>query len=184
MKKYFLILGLSIILAGVISSCKKDPLDALREEELAKLDKYITDNNLTSAKDNASGIYFKLLQTSSDTTQIRTGYRVDIYFDFTLIDGTDLPYLTTQDKYGHNYDEFAFYIDASNVSTDNYMQQISGLHKGLKKMKPGEKAFMIIPSELAFKAIDKSTIGVPRFSTLIGTVTVVRVLTPEQQKEL
>jgi FKBP-type peptidyl-prolyl cis-trans isomerase 2 len=95
-----------------------------------------------------------------------------------------LPYLTTEDKYGHNYDVFAFYVDATNVSSDNYIQQIAGLHRALKKMKVGEKAFVVIPSELAFKALDKSIIGISRFSTLLATVTVVSALTPEQLQDL
>jgi FKBP-type peptidyl-prolyl cis-trans isomerase len=184
MKQYLFILGLFVTLTSVISSCKEDPFDALREDELAALNTYITANDLENTKDDATGIYFKLLETSSDTTQIRSGYRANLHFNFTLIDGTALPYLTTEDKYGHNYDVFAFYVDATNVSSDNYIQQIAGLHRALKKMKVGEKAFIVIPSELAFKALDKSIIGISRFSTLLATVTVVSALTPEQLQDL
>jgi hypothetical protein len=181
MKQYLVILGLLVLLIGGISSCKKDPLDALRENELTLLDKYIKDNNLTSYKDS-TGIYFKKLVENTDATVKKIGsrYKANIYFKFTLIDGTALPFLTTEDKYGHNYEEFAFYVDDPNVSTDNYIQQIAGLHWGLKKMKAGEKAFMVIPSELAFKAVDKSIIGIPRFSTLLATVTVVSAFSPEE----
>jgi hypothetical protein len=42
----------------------------------------------------------------------------------------------------------------------------------------------VIPSQLAFKALDKkATLGIPRFSTLLATVHVVRAYSPEQQKE-
>lgn len=183
MRRYLLILGFSVLLISVFSSCKKDPLDALREDELTMLDKYIKDNNLSDAKDE-SGIYFKMLQTSTDTTQIRSGYKVMIYFDISLIDDTTVVF-TTGDGKGHNYEEFSFYVDVNNtVVNSSYVQQIAGLHKGLKKMKVGEKAFMVIPSELAFKAIDYSSIGIPRFSTLLATVTIRSALSPEEQKDL
>jgi hypothetical protein len=181
MKQYLLILGLLVVLVSAFS-CKKDPLDALRADELTMLDKYIKDNNLADTKDD-SGIYFKLLQSSTDTTQIRSGYKVQIYFNVTLIDSAVV--FTTEDGKGHNYEEFSFYVDVSNtVVNSSYVQQIAGLHKGLKKMKVGEKAFMVIPSELAFKAVDNSSIGVPRFSTLLATVTIKSALSPEQQKDL
>jgi len=183
MKQYLFILGLFVLITSVTSSCKKSTLDAMRDDELAALNEYITTNDLAGAKDD-SGIYFKILETSTDTTQIRSGYRADIYFKFTLIDGTELPYLTTEDEDGHNYEEFSFFVDATNVSSDNYIQQIAGLHRALKLMKVGEKAFVVIPSELAFMALDKSIIGIPRFSTLLATVTVKSAYTPAQQSEL
>ena len=42
---------------------------------------------------------------------------------------------------------------------------------------------MVIPSELAFKAVDNSSIGIPRFSTLLAKVYVKSGLSPEAQKE-
>lgn len=183
MRQYLLILVFSVLLISIFSACKDDPLDALRADELTVLDKYIKDNNLADTKDE-SGIYFKLLQTSTDTTQIRSGYKVMIYFNITLIDDTTVVF-TTEDGKGHNYEEFAFYVDVNNtVVNESYVQQIAGLHKGLKKMKVGEKAFIVIPSELAFKAVDYSSIGIPRFSTLLATVTIKSALTPDEQKEL
>lgn len=182
MKQYLIILGLLVLLISSFSSCKKDPLDALRADELTMLDKYIKDNNLADAKDK-SGIYFKLLQTSTDTTQIRSGYKVMIYFDITLINDTLV--FSSRNKQGRNYEASAFYVDVNNtVVNESYVQQIAGLHKGIKKMKVGEKAFMVIPSELAFKAMDYSSIGIPRFSTLLATITIKSALTPDEQKNL
>jgi hypothetical protein len=43
---------------------------------------------------------------------------------------------------------------------------------------------MVIPSELAFQALDKqSTLGIPRFSTLLCTMWAKKGYSPEQQKE-
>jgi FKBP-type peptidyl-prolyl cis-trans isomerase len=50
-------------------------------------------------------------------------------------------------------------------------------------MKAGGRAFMVIPSELAFKAVDNSSIGVPRFSTLLANVYVKSGLSPYKQAQ-
>jgi len=105
-----------------------------------------------------------------------------LYFKITLIDGTVI--FTTEDEAGRNYEEFAFYVDVSNdIVNASYVQQIAGLHQGLKKMQVGGKALIVIPSELAFKAVDyRSSLGIPRFSTLLATVYAKRGYSPEDQQ--
>jgi len=181
MKQILFFLGFAVLFSGVITSCADNTLDALREDEIVALDKYVKDNSLTEAKD-VSGIYFKTLESGTDTTLIRSGFKVMIYFKITLIDGTVV--FTTEDSAGRNYEEFAFYVDVSNdIVNASYVQQIAGLHKGLKKMHVGDKALVVIPSELAFKAVDNtSTMGVPRFSTLIATVYAKKGYSPEDQQ--
>lgn len=181
MKQFLYILGFGILLSGIYTSCKENTLDTMRENELVALDKYVKDNNLTDAKD-ASGIYFQLTERSEDTTLIRSGFKVMLEFNITLIDTTVI--FSTDDGKGHNYEPFAFYVDVSNdIVNSSYVQQITGLHIGLKKMHVGDRAFMVIPSELAFKALDySSTLGIPRFSTLLATVYAKKGYSPEQQK--
>lgn len=181
MKQYLYALGFVVMLSGIYTSCKTSSLDTLREDEIVALDKYVKDNNL-DAKD-VSGIYFKLTERSADTTLIRSGFKVMIEFKITLLDGTAIPYyFSTDDGFGHNYEPFAFYVDVSDATLNlQYVQQIAGLHKGLKKMHVGDRAFMVIPSELAFKAVDNSSIGIPRFSTLLATVYAKNGYSPAQQ---
>lgn len=185
MKKILYFLFLSMVLAGILGSCKDDPLDALREDELIAIDKYVKDNNLAGNKD-VSGIYFKDLVVGTGDT-IKAGYKLMLYFDITFLDGTAIPAygFSTQDQYGRNFEEVAFYVDVNTTTVNQqYIQQISGIHLGLKKMRVGGKAFMLIPSELAFKAVDNtSTTGIPRFSTLLATVTVKDGWSPKQQQE-
>jgi hypothetical protein len=182
MKQILYILGLVILLSG----CKENTLDTLRENEIAALNKYVKDNNLTDAKD-VSGIYFKLTERSSDTTWIRSGFKVLLEFNITLINGDSIPinyYFSTGDGLGHNFEPRAFYVDVNNddIVNEEYIQQIAGLHLGLKKMHVGDRAFMVIPSELAFKAVDNtSTTGIPRFSTLLATVYVKKGISPADQ---
>lgn len=183
MKQYLYILGLSIMLTGIYTSCKTDSLDTMREDEVVALDKYVKDKKLTDFKDE-SGIFFKdsILGTGDS---IKSGYIVMIEYNITLLNGTIIPYLRTEDEYGHNYESFPFYVDANDVTTNKqYVQQIAGMHKGLKKMRIGGRAFMVIPSELAFKAVDNTgTFGIPRFSTLLATVYAKSGKSPAQQKE-
>jgi hypothetical protein len=189
MKQILYILGLVLLLSGIFTSCKPDPLDAMRENEIVALDEYVKKNNLAGAKDDATGIYFKLLEPSSDTTLVLVESRFKLLLEFTItfIDGKAIPvdyFFTTDDGFGHHYEPRTFYVDVSNdVVNQEYIQQIAGLHRGLKKMHVGDKAFMVIPSELAFKAVDmSSTLGIPRFSTLLVTVFVYKGYSPAQQQ--
>ncbi len=185
MRQFLNILGMLILISGISSSCKESTLDTLRDNELATLDKYVKTNNLTENKD-VSGIYLKITERSNDTTLIRSGYKVMLEFTITLIDGKAIQYydFTTDDGSGRHYEPFAFYVDVSNdIVNANYVQQIAGLHRGLKKMHAGDRAFMVIPSELAFKAVDNSSIGIPRFSTLLATVYAKKVYSIAQQNE-
>jgi len=180
MKQILFFLGFTVLLSGVFTSCKENTLDAMRDDEIAALDKYVKDNSLTDAKD-VSGIYYKeIVKGTGDT--IKSGYKVMLYFKITLIDGTVI--FTTEDEAGRNYEEFAFYVDVSNdIVNASYVQQIAGLHHGLKKMQVGGKALIVIPSELAFKAVDyRSSLGIPRFSTLLATVYAKRGYSPEDQQ--
>jgi len=180
MKQLLFFLGFAVLLSGVFTSCKEDTLDAMRDDEIATLDKYVKDNSLTDAKD-VSGIYFKEIEKGTGDT-IKSGYKVMLYFKITLIDGTVI--FTTEDEAGRNYEEFAFYVDVSNdIVNASYVQQIAGLHQGLKKMQVGGKALIVIPSELAFKAVDySSSLGIARFSTLLATVYAKRGYSPEDQQ--
>ena len=178
MKQYLIVWGLALALSGIFASCKTASLDSLRADEVAALDKYVKDNNLADAKDD-SGIYFKSLELSGDTTYIRSGFKAMIFYNITLINGSVV--FSTQDGSGHDYEEQPFYVDVNNdVVNASYVQQIAGLHHGLKKMHVGDKAFMVIPSELAFKALDYSSIGIPRFSTLLATIKIVRAYSPAE----
>lgn len=171
MKKILYLLGLALLLAGTFASCKENDLEALRDKELESLDKYIKENNLTDAKD-PSGLYFKLLHSSGDSTAIRKGFRVQLNYHITLIDDSTVVF-TTQDKLGHNYEDDDFYVEINDETVaTSQLQKIAGMHIALKKMHLGDKALIVIPSQLAFKALNTTTAFgyIPRFSTLVVTV--------------
>ncbi len=180
MKQYLYLLGFAFLLSGIYTSCKPDTLTALHDNEVIAQDKYVKNHTLTKFKD-VSGIFFKdSIKGTGDT--IKSGYKVMLYFKITLLDGTVC--FTTQDAAGRNYEEFPFYVDVSNTTVNlQYVQQIAGLHHGMKKMQVGGTAFMVIPSELAFKAVDTNVgyLIIPRFSTLLATVYVKKAYSPAQQ---
>jgi len=164
MKQILYVLGLAIVLSGIYTSCKKDSLEALRQDEVAILDKYVKDNKLEENRD-PSGIYFKeLIPGTGDT--IKSGFKVMLQYNIMTMNNDTV--FSTENGAGQTFEESPFFVNVSNdVVNANYVQQISGLHIGLKKMRIGERAFMVIPSELAFKAVDYSSIHIPRFSTLL-----------------
>lgn len=170
MKQLLYILGLAIMLSINLYSCKEDSLEVMRDKEVATLSKYVKDNNLEDAKD-PSGIYFMLTQRSSDTTLIRSGYKVMLHYNVTLMDSTVV--FSTEDGNGHNFEDDAFFVDVTDEVEDaSPLQKVAGMHIGLKKMHIGDRAFIVIPSELAFKAVSTNTgySYIPRFSTLLVTV--------------
>ncbi|HLN75098.1 MAG TPA: FKBP-type peptidyl-prolyl cis-trans isomerase [Prolixibacteraceae bacterium] len=179
MKQLLYILGLAFLLSGILYSCKKDSLEVMRDNEVATLQKYVKDHNLEDAKDS-TGIYFKLLEPATNGAQITSGYKVMLLYKVTLIDDTTFV-LGTEDAYGHNYEEEAFYVDVPYTQSDaSPLQKVAGMHLGLKKMHVGDKAFIVIPSELAFKAVSTTTpySYIPRFSTLLVTVYVKKGYAP------
>jgi FKBP-type peptidyl-prolyl cis-trans isomerase len=183
MKQYLFILGFIVLFSGLYTSCKTDTLDTLHQNEVIARDKYVKNHNLANYKD-VSGIYFKDSIVGTDTTMVRSGFKVMLNFNITLLDGTVV--FSTEDKYGHNYEEKDFYVDVSNtIVNQSYVQQIAGLHVGLKKMRIGGRAFMVIPSEQAFKAVVTTTgyVSIPRFSTLLVKVFVKKGYSPAQLAE-
>jgi FKBP-type peptidyl-prolyl cis-trans isomerase len=115
--------------------------------------------------------------------KIKSGYKVMIQYKITLIDDSTVVF-STEDEFGHNYEDDAFYVDAtSTISDASALQKIAGMHIGLKKMHIGDRAFFIIPSELAFKAVATNTgySYIPRFSTLLVTVYAKKGYAPQAQ---
>jgi FKBP-type peptidyl-prolyl cis-trans isomerase len=156
MKKLFLFTALIIALVAVIVSCKDDGLDleALRAEELRLLKEYIEANNYEDSV-KPSGLYYILTQAGTGDSLIKTGDRVEIFYT-----GTKLWNGEEFDGTG-NFETYKFIVGDPNV--------IAGMNEGLTYMRQGEKATLVIPSNLAYGASNSS---VERFSTLIFDIEV------------
>lgn len=185
MKKILYLLGLVLLISGITTSCKKDTFEALREAEIKALDEYVKDHDLAEYKD-PSGIYFKLLHRSDDTTRIFPGFKVMLNYNITTLADTAKDVLSTEDENGYSFEEDAFYVDVNDANTaGDLLQQIAGMHIGLKMMHIGDKALFVIPSQLAYKAVTTATpLGaVPRFSTLLVTVYAKKGYAPTTEEE-
>lgn len=138
-------------------SCGNDGLDLekLRAEELATLDAFLEANDI-NVEPTASGMYYiEELKGTGDT--IKPGDRVKIYYTGMFIDSTLFDATSP-------YEPFEFVVGSSDV--------ITGMSEGITYMTQGGKATLIIPSNLAYGATNNTTLGIPRFSTLIFDVEV------------
>lgn len=176
MKKFFY--G-SIFLAGIIlfSGCLRDESEELKEKEQHALKKYLQDNNITQ-EPTASGLYFIPV---TDTT-VGASPTIDdmVEFEYTgwLVDGqvfgtTDSAIAKDQDIY---YEDIVY--GPVRLVLGN---AILGLAEGFQLMQEGERANMILPSDIAY---DGSSIGlIPRYSTLIFDIQLHHVISNPEEYE-
>lgn len=157
------------MLAVVISSCKKPTGQAQRDLEKELLTKYITKYHPTITT-KASGLYF--IETKAGSTDpkdtIKVGDVVKVYYRGYLIeddatkgiqDGLEF------DKSGE-FEPFSFTVGAGSV--------ISGWDEGVKYMKDGSEAKLVIPSKLAYSSTVQQAI--PAYSPLVFYIKMVKVL--------
>ncbi len=124
----------------------------------ADIPKYIKDNNIT-VEPTPTGLYY-VVKEEGTGDKVKTGDIVSVHYSGTLLDGK---------KFDSSYDRgvpFDFQIGSGSV--------IAGWDEGIALMKVGEKAKLIIPSELAYG--DKAVGGViPANSPLIFDVELVEI---------
>jgi FKBP-type peptidyl-prolyl cis-trans isomerase len=157
MKKilFFLTIIGSVIFLTV--SCGNDGLDLekLRAEELEKLDAFIEANDIEVEPTSSGMYYIEEIKGTGDT--IKPGDQVKIFYTGMFIDSTIFDGTTP-------YEPFEFVVGSSDV--------ITGMSEGLTYMYQGGKGTLIIPSNLAYGATNNTSLGIPRFSTLIFEVEV------------
>lgn len=133
----------------------QERLNAVAKEEPAAMDKYISENKIKT-KPSPSGLYY-VEHVKGKGEPVKPGQLVSLtytckYLDGTIVDATDP---------GKTFD---FRIDQGQV--------IPGFNEGVRQMKVGGKATLIIPSWLAYGA--DSTFVRP-YATLIYEVEIVAV---------
>lgn len=149
MKKYFFRLtqrwsvGLFLALAGgaSLSSCHKDDIPVQADytaTDDALIKSYLTTNSITTAQKQASGLYFVPVTTNASAAKPTPGTNVSFLFTGKLLDGTT--FSSAQDK----SKPASFVLGNSNT--------IAGLQEGISLMHLGDKATLLIPSGLAFRA--------------------------------
>jgi FKBP-type peptidyl-prolyl cis-trans isomerase len=142
----------------------------LKEEEQRDLKKYLTDHNITQSP-TASGLYF--IQVT-DTAGAKPTQDDVVEFEYTgrLVDGR--VFGTTDSAIAKEND---IYYDGVVYGPVRLILQyaIIGLQEGFQLMQEGERATMILPSDIAYGA---NSIGIIRpYNTLIFDIKLEHVIT-------
>jgi FKBP-type peptidyl-prolyl cis-trans isomerase FkpA len=150
MKKYFLLLGLIII---VISSCTKSDSNTVSAAQQAATDNslilaYIKANNITATED-ASGVYYSI-QTPGTGADPTTSSTVTVSYTGKLLNGT--------------------VFDSSPSLTSPLSGLILGWQYGLPFINTGGSILLIIPSALGYGTTSPGA-GIPANSVLVFTIT-------------
>ena len=133
MPRFLLLAGLAA--AGLLTSaCKKDELS---DEE--QLKKYISDNKITNAERQASGLYYVPVLTNPSQAKPVTGDTVSVLYTGALMDGSVFDASSR-----HGTQPISFILGRGNV--------IQGWDEGIALMRKGEKAKLLIPSTLGYGA--------------------------------
>ncbi|UXP31138.1 FKBP-type peptidyl-prolyl cis-trans isomerase [Reichenbachiella agarivorans] len=104
------------------------------ENEIEQIQAYISDQNLDDVIPSSSGLYFKTLEAGDGDTP-DTYSQVTLNFKRRYLDGTLIQETTAGKPL------------VVNMGSD---QLVEGFHQGVMKMKKGEKALLIMPSDIAF----------------------------------
>jgi len=173
-----LIYSLSIFLAGffLMNGCIRDDSEEMKEKEQRLLEKYLLDNGITQ-EPTASGLYFILLK---DTIGKSPSITDIVEFEYTgkLVNG---------DVFGTTYEDVA---EEENIYSENTIygpvrlilqNALAGLSEGFQLMEEGEKAMMILPSDIAYGGSSIRIIS--RYSTLIFNIHLQKVISDPMAHE-
>lgn len=119
---------------SLLTACKKDKDYAAIDEGLIK--QYIADNKLADAQRQESGLYFVPI-TKTSGVQPKGGQLVSVLYTGMLLDGKVFDATSNR---GNKPFEFAL----------GRNQVIKGWDEGIALIKKGEKAMLLIPSQLAY----------------------------------
>ena len=132
-----------------------DVISDPEEHEQALLDQYIADNEI-SVDPTHSGLYYIEREPGTGDVPEATA-EVSIFYTGKFLDGREF------DKSGDT--PFPFSVNSANI--------IAGMKEGVKKMKEGGTATLIIPWNIAYGATGTSII--PPYATLIFDVELVEI---------
>lgn len=130
----------------LISSCKKDDVavDYVALDD-ATIKKYLTDNSVTNAQKQPSGLYVIPVTTNASAPLPKVGEVASVLYTGTLLNGTVFNSTAQNDN-----SPFSFALPAT--------PQASGFAQGVALLHKGDKAVFLIPSGLAFGGSSSATI--------------------------
>lgn len=165
-----------VLFASVFFACKDDDdLQKLRQNELENLSEFI-ETNYRDEEPKPSGLYFIPVEEGTDTTKIKPGDRVQVFYaTWALNSELDSILLDETSGYtdGYRYEPYEFIVGGN--------EAIQGLQEGVTYMTKGEIANLVIPSELAYG--QRGTVGVAPFTTLLMQVEVYKIYPSSGQEQ-
>ena len=168
--------GIVIGSLGIImmQGCLKNENEELQNQEQARLKTYISSKSITVAPTSDGLYYISLIEgtgispSDSDFVLINVSwYRLDEYADNVLVGTNDTTLARKRNIY-----PFVSYKGPIKL----YMPSSAtkGLFEGLKMMKAGGSAKLIVPSSLAYDGYESTNI--PKYTTLIMFVDLLKVI--------
>ncbi len=160
----------------VFTSCdSNEDLEKLRERELELLADYVSrynEEHNVELNPFVSGLYYIEIEEGEGDT-IRIGDKVQLWYNTYLLRDTSL--VDSNMEGGHKYNPMEF-----TVALTDYSTVVEGLNEAVKYMKPGGKAFLIVPSQIAYG--QDGSYGIPAFSTLLFDVEIYKVFRAEDER--
>ena len=132
--------------------------DRIKEEEL-QINLFLSHHSDLQLQPSGSGLRYQILK-SSNGIKAESGDSVDVLMKINLLDGT-LCYRTDSSEVDQ------FLVDKSQVE--------SGIQEGIKLMKEGEKAVLILPSNLAHGLLGDFE-KIPPMSPIVVNLELVKVI--------
>jgi len=158
-------LGLFSLLAAILlGGCKKDDSQEKIEQEMRLLEQYLADNNITQEPTESGLYYIPLVEGTGEAPT--HGTWIEIEYTGMLIDGTvfatsDESTATVNSIFIEDFLYGPFRVQLGSIP-------MKGLNEGIKLMKVGEIAKLIIPSSVGLGG--SASGNVPGYSTLIYTI--------------
>ncbi|WP_242510013.1 FKBP-type peptidyl-prolyl cis-trans isomerase [Hymenobacter persicinus] len=118
---------------SLLSACKKDYVKI--DDKL--INKYLTDNQITNAQRQESGLYYVPYTTDSVAVQAKAGRTVSVLYTGKLLNGTIFDASAR-----HGNVPISFVLGQGRV--------IKGWDEGIALMHKGDKGLLLIPSALAY----------------------------------
>ena len=155
-----------LLMVLALLSCKKDNTDEeLKAKEKQFLEQYLADNSITQDP-KPSGMYHIILEAGSGANPVPDSW-VDIQFAGRLVDGTLFETNIESIAQSEGLYDPGFVYGLTRLFVSDI--SMKGLQEGIQYMTVGEKARLIIPSDLGTGGDSRPLI--PPFSTLIFDVT-------------
>jgi len=147
-----------LLLIGILAflgACKKDST-LQHEADIALIEEYMAQNNLSLTKDADADFYYSISMDSDTIKPVRdANLQLELHYEVSLLDGTPI--------YDTNGTPTIIYLDDA----------IIGWQMALPKMSIGDEMLLILPSRLAYG--EEGTVNIPANSILVFNIELLEI---------